>query len=277
MFDRESFLRSRFLILGLTPLVTIAVVALVILVGVWAVFSIYFYWQWFHYTRQSWGVSRAYRAREPSASYDDGWLDQAIFYALPALGIIYRSWQGPTKFLGQDLFVFYVPNWLFALAAGIAAVLMSVWIVRRINSWREGHLARAHTLYMLTHFTMFGFAYLVIPDITIGWLLINIWHNGQYILFVWMFNARRFKNGVDPQARLLSFISQPRYIWLYMGVCLALTAVFYVGIIGAIDKWLAMGIAGTVIIYQTINFHHYIVDSMIWKVRKGPLKETLGL
>ena len=29
--------------------------------------------------------------------------------------------------------------------------------------------------------------------------------------------------------------------------------------------------------YQTINFHHYIVDGIIWKVRKKKLQQTLGL
>jgi hypothetical protein len=32
-----------------------------------------------------------------------------------------------------------------------------------------------------------------------------------------------------------------------------------------------------IIIYQTINFHHYIVDSIIWKARKKPMREALGL
>jgi len=31
------------------------------------------------------------------------------------------------------------------------------------------------------------------------------------------------------------------------------------------------------VIYQTINFHHYIVDSIIWKLRKRPIQATLGL
>ena len=33
----------------------------------------------------------------------------------------------------------------------------------------------------------------------------------------------------------------------------------------------------TIIIYQTINFHHYIVDGLIWKARKKPMRKTLGL
>ena len=33
----------------------------------------------------------------------------------------------------------------------------------------------------------------------------------------------------------------------------------------------------TIIVYQSINFHHYIVDGIIWKVRKQKLQENLGL
>ena len=32
-----------------------------------------------------------------------------------------------------------------------------------------------------------------------------------------------------------------------------------------------------IIIYQTLNFHHYIVDSRIWKLRKKPVRNNLGI
>jgi len=190
---------------------------------------------------------------------------------------MYRSWQGEQKFLGLELFVFAVPDWLMLATAISGASLLVAWIMRRIQAWREGRLARTHTLYMGTHFLVFGFAYILIPDITIGWLLINIWHNGQYILFVWLFNAKRFSNGIDPNARFLSYISQPNRLWLYMTVCIALTGVLYAGVLSPFNAWLAMGLTGTIVLYQIVNFHDYIVDTLIWKVRKGPVKETLGL
>ena len=189
---------------------------------------------------------------------------------------MFRSWQGPQKFLGMDLFVFAVPNWLMLVSAIACASLLAVWIARRVQAGRENRLARTHTLYMSTHLIVFGFAYILIPDITLGWLLINIWHNGQYILFVWMFNTKRFSKGVEPQARFLSYISQPNRMWLYMLVCVAITGVLYAGLLSTVDKWLAMGVTGTIVLYQILNFHHYVVDTLIWKVRQGPVKETLG-
>jgi hypothetical protein len=31
------------------------------------------------------------------------------------------------------------------------------------------------------------------------------------------------------------------------------------------------------IVYQTINFHHYIVDALIWKLRRKPVQQVLGV
>jgi hypothetical protein len=36
-------------------------------------------------------------------------------------------------------------------------------------------------------------------------------------------------------------------------------------------------LSATIVLYQIVNFHHYIVDSSIWKVRKPKMQETLGL
>ena len=63
----------------------------------------------------------------------------------------------------------------------------------------------------------------------------------------------------------------------YFGLCILLTTLLYTGI-SAGEQWLAViGLAPLIIVYQTINFHHYIVDSMIWKVRKPKIKQTLGI
>ena len=58
--DGEGFARHRFLALGLPVPVLLGTLALAAFVGFWAVATIYLYWQWFHYTRQSWGIIRAY-------------------------------------------------------------------------------------------------------------------------------------------------------------------------------------------------------------------------
>ena len=276
-FDRKSFAEHWPLMVVFLPAVAIGTLAVAYFVGLWVIVSIYFYWQWFHYARQSWGISRAYRGKERSALYEDGWLDQAIFYALPVLGILSRSHQDPGLFIGLELKMIPVPAMAVNVAAAVTVALIGIWVLRRLQAWRDGRLAVVHTLYMLTHFTIFLVAYLLIDDVTYGWLTINIWHNAQYILFVWMFNTRRFKDGIDPEARFLSYISQPGRLWLYLGTCVVITGAVYFIALGALDAMFFAGLSATIVLYQIVNFHHYVVDANIWKVRKAPIAKTLGL
>jgi hypothetical protein len=276
-FDRKSFAESRVLIFVLLPVVAAATGIAAAAAGLWLIVSIYFYWQWFHYTRQSWGIARAYRGKQPDALYEDGWIDQAVFYALPFLGVLYRSHQDPGLFIGFELRVVPTPGWAVSAAAAATGVLIAYWALRRVQAWHAGRLAPVHTLYMLSHFAIFAAGYLLIDDITYGWLAINVWHNAQYILFVWLFNARRFKDGIDPGARFLSYISQGRRLWLYLLTCVGITGVVYWGVLGTLSALLFAGLSATVVLYQIVNFHHYVVDAVIWKLRAAPMRRTLGL
>src|SRR3954453_22186514 len=59
-FDRESFRQHRMLLLPLPIAVAGCTIALAIAVGPWLIATVYLYAQWFHYTRQSYGISRMY-------------------------------------------------------------------------------------------------------------------------------------------------------------------------------------------------------------------------
>ena len=256
------------MIVHLLPVVAVATLLVAWQVGLWAVFTIYFYWQWWHYARQSWGVSRAYRRADPEALYESGWLDHASFYAIPVWGILLRSSQDHAHFLGLELWTLPVPASVADIAGHVAAVLMLVWAARRLVAMVRGRLATVHTLYMLTHIAIFSIAYVWLDDITFGYLMITIWHNCQYILFVWMQNRRRFGKGIDPRARFLSYISQPGRLWLYLLTCVAIAAAVYGGVLRAIDWLFFAGVSATIVLYQIVNFHHYIVDALIWKTRR---------
>ena len=65
-------------------------------------------------------------------------------------------------------------------------------------------------------------------------------------------------------------------IWLADGF-VVITGVVYLGILG-VTQWLFMaGVSATIVIYQVLNFHHYVVDSLLWKVRKPQFRATLGI
>jgi len=276
-FDKQSYQENRFLVVGLLPIIAAGTLLVAWQAGIWVVVTVYFYWQWWHYARQSWGISRVYRGKDPEALYEDGWLDQALFYSVPVYGILARSAEGNDKFIGLDFWSVPVPEALVTYAGYVTFALMAFWVARRMLAAMQGRLAVVHTCYLLTHYLIFAAAYFITPDITIGWLMVNIWHNAQYILFVWMFNTKRFKNGIDPEARFLSYISQPHRLWLYLLTCVAITGVLYWGVLRTIDWLFFAGLSATIVLYQIVNFHHYVVDSLIWKVRKPKLRATLEL
>lgn len=274
-FDRTSFAQHRVLVLYL-PLAVVAGVILVYLtLGVWALMTVYLYWQWWHYTRQSWGISRAYAAKSRDRPAGNRLLGTIAFWSMPIAGILTVSSRSPEHFLWMPLWTFPVPDWMAQAAIALALSAVLLWMVDQLRLARHGRIALPYVLFMLSHFAIYATAYLYFTDLTQGWVVINIWHNAQYIAFVWMFNNRRFASGVDPQHRFLSVLSQPRHVWLYLLVCVGISTAFYTAAARTADALALMPYM--IVFYQVINFHHYLVDAKIWKLRKQAVGAHVGL
>lgn len=271
-FDRASLRRHRFLVFGVPLIVLAGVLGLFAGAGARALVTLYFHWQWLHYVKQSWGVSRAYLGKAEHEVDADPRLEQVVFWAVPVWGLLHRSAQAPERFIGMRIQFAPVPE-LAVTVAGAAALCGVAWLAAtRVRAWREGRLPLAHTLYLATHVAVFTVGYLLIDDVSRGWLVVNVWHNVQYIGFVWLSNSRRYAGGVDPAARFLSTISQPKHVVWYLAATLAISAALLLSI-----ENLAAQIVPALVIYQTINFHHYIADARIWKLRDPALRAELGL
>ena len=269
-FDNHSLRRYRFLVFGLPLVIGAACLAAVAASGVWIVVAVYFYWQWFHYARQSWGIAQAYRRKANSALPAPDTFDLIAFYALPVAGILSRSAQQPESFLAMPIRMLPMPQEVAAAAAVAAIALAAVWAVKTAVSYGKGRVPLGYVLYLLSHQAIFAMAYLVIRDITVGWLVVNIWHNAQYVLFVWMFNNRRFSAGVSPKARLLSWLSQDGRLAWYLGFCVLVSTGLYWAIGSVLPLFFTLPIF---VAYQIINFHHYVVDAVIW--RRAQVKDAL--
>jgi hypothetical protein len=278
-FDLESLREHRSLVTWVPVVVVGGVLGAAALLGGWILATTYLYWQWFHYTRQSYGIERAYRRKAAgTAITGDPRLARWALYLLPLWGILYRSYQAPAAFLGVELKVLPVPRLVVTAVAVLAVAALAGWAAQLASALLAGERPGAHTLYVVSHVAVFSVGYLVIEDINHGWLVVNVWHNAQYILFVWMFNNNRFRAGESPRAPFLSALSQTRRWPLYVAVCLGISTVLYFGLERSLRAFAAESALPLFLIaYMAINFHHYVVDGLIWKLRKKPLRQTLDL
>lgn len=274
-FDRASFEQHKALVLYL-PIAVVAAVTLVFYgFGTWALMTVYLYWQWWHYTRQSRGISKAYAAKSRDRQSGNPLIASIAFWSVPIAGILAVSARSPGLFLWTPLWTLPVPQWLAETAIALAASAVLLWIVDQIRISRRGQMALPYVLFMLSHFAIYATAYIYFTDLNHGWVVINIWHNAQYIAFVWIFNNRRFASGINPQHRFLSMLSQPGRVWLYLLVCVTISTAFYTAVTRTVEALALMPYI--VIFYQTINIHHYLVDAKIWKLRKQAVSANVGI
>lgn len=298
-FDKDSARENKFFLTVLPVLVVVGIIAAMWAFGGTAIVTtVYLYWQWFHYTRQSYGITRIYARKEPPQSREDTWLQNLVLYLVPLWGILYISMQHRLNPKMEFLFSpFYgvldrlpvsAAQSILGVAeiAAIAAVVL--WVVRLPMRYLDGKLAVLPTLYVVSHVLIFMTGYYWLGGkihINLGWLVINIWHNCQYILIVWLYNNNRFRGGIDERHPFLSTLSQARFLWRYFGTCIGITIVLALAIRAfstlapSFLPHLVMEEGGgwAVLVYQALNFHHYIVDSYIWKVRKKEVRERLGV
>lgn len=258
-------LHRNFLAIGLLVIVGGAT-AFCASLGPWLLRTLYFYWQWFHYTRQSYGIARLFAQTAPGR---DRLTDRWSFWTLHLVslwGILHRSHQQPGQFLGSSAWYLPVPEPALRFVAALSVLSLAGWATRQIVAIRRGRWHAPLALYLASHLLIVSVAYLLTDNVTHGWLIINIWHNAQYILLVWWVNNRCFQDRWDHAHRWLSVLSQRRHVLGYVAACLGLSAAAY-AVLGHALTVLRIP-TFTLIVSQTINFHHYLIDGMIWRTRR---------
>lgn len=282
VFDKQSLLENKALVFYLFPAVAVTVGLLTLYSGAWVITTVYLYWQWWHYTRQSEGISKAYAGKSKDRQTGNPLITRAAFYAVPIAGLLTISHRSPTQFLFFPIKTLPVSDTVLLLAYVVTAALLIMWLIEQVKAYRAGQLATPYVAYVISHFTIYFVAYIGLKTLDYGWLTVNIWHNAQYILFVWLYNNRRFNGKVSDSQKFLSTISQNGRFLMYMATCLTLSTLIYFLIVVYFTDAVATAFSVTatmagLIIYQTINFHHYIVDSLIWKLRKPKIQRNLGI
>jgi hypothetical protein len=271
-FTAETFRKNRFLAFDLLLLVTAGTLALAFGAGTWVVATAFLYLQWFHYMRQGYGIARMYFRASPEGQVAGSRdiVTDLLIYLVPVYAIAARSATMGEKFLDLPVKALVLPNEVITglgLAAAVAAV---TWVLRSGVAYARGTLDSLYAGFVVSHVAIFLIAYVTIENADTGWLAINVWHNLQYVLVVWMMNTKRHA-GVAPVTSFIARISQPGRIVRYFLSCIAISTAIYL-VLGRLVAAVGGGMALTVGIYMGINFHHYVVDALIWKRRRVVLQ-----
>lgn len=231
-------------------------------------FALYFALQAFHVSRQSHGIARRYDHRPHAPRHG---LPCFLIYLFPVWGYLHRSAQAPDSFLGYPIWLPPVAQELAhatGIAAGIAALSWCVCLVYRRAARKESRVVDG---FILSHLLVSWVGYVWINDITIGWLVVNVWHNIQYLIFVYRqrpSDAAAMRHEVEPirgwEGRV-KWARAPMAAVPFFLACSVVGAAFYTGagIVGESLLWL--GLPTVLIAHFILNFHHYLADSMVWK------------
>lgn len=279
--DRVHAIRHWFLLYFLPILVLIGVTIAALAYGNEGLFTLYFIAQTFHVTRQSFGISRAYLKSVQDKKTQDP-LSEALIYLIPIFGLAHRCSQQPAEFLGYTITLPSLPAFSVELIGLLSIVIFLSWTARLIASAKNSPNSKIQEQFVASHVLISFVAFFLCNDITEGWLIFNIWHNIQYLLFVWAQNVRHFhkkelKSKKDPNNfteylsplnRFEIFLfnsTQKRKIIVNYTFFLIIGALLYQTLTYLGEQLIWLGLPTILILHFTFNYHHYLVDGIIWK------------
>jgi len=256
----------RFLLFVLPPIV-IGLVALSLgLLGASLIGAVYFYWQTFHYARQVWGVDRLYARKAGQLAPDR--LTEVLVYLIAGAAMSHRSLVGVVNFGGQEIHFLPIPFWFAWGLDGITLLVALAWIGRAISNPEVARVKPIRATFMATYALVFALGYGVIGDFLTGWVVVNIWHNLQYVVLVRILNEDRFAGDRRDTPGWVARSSQPAQAVPYFALMVALGVLLTVALESLSRLPFATLIPLTFAASMSFNFHHYIVDGIIWRTRK---------
>lgn len=233
--------------------------------------SVVFYWASWHFVAQSYGVLRIYQRKHGVVDTRLGRLEKALVFLPAAYFVLHRLYTGPWTLFGSEIYHFVPPkpvlDALGVIILGLAAFYATQFRARNAVSWvRPAYLAAS----------AFGFymPYVAIHQGTAAFAAAALWHAVQYLTIVWLYNRRRYAGGIDPNARWISWVSQPGRSLAYLGTLLLCAVGVYALIVGAsrvtwnLQRW-------SLAVWTGLTLGHYYLDGIIWKFKRYDLAKQL--
>jgi hypothetical protein len=214
------------LVLGLMMVFALSVMGLANTSGMVVLYSLYFYWQQFHYGKQNYGLAHW-------ETHQTNSFDQIFYLLIVGLCLMGLLNQGGQSFFGYML---YFP---LSLKISKLVIFALVLAVTGVYCW----LRPTQIKHALSHSLIFSFAYLYCEHFALGWLLLNVFHNLQYLKFMKQFEKQ------------LSYLILPA----------VLTLTLYLVQFHVLEGFILFSIPMGLTLMMALNFSHYTLDALIWK------------
>lgn len=242
-----------------TDLLLASILVSVAIVSFWSVAvlaTMYMFWQVYHYVRQSFGIERLLRRRnhqEPSRA-------MAVLLSTSALAaFMWAQAHLNGQFLGMP--VYGLPPAICIIVVGMAAIALAASVWRFFQSELSRWSIAAH--FAISHVVVFGVAYVGFERLEHAWLVSNVWHNAQYLLIVR--NTITQPPGTGPDGTPARWLASRAGGFPFVAACIGTGLLAYYFLGNIMQAALTGSAAGVLAVYMGINFHHYVVDGLVWK------------
>lgn len=239
--------------------------------------TVLFYWAFWHFVAQCWGILRIYQRKAGEVGKPIASLERVLLYLVALSPMLERLHTGPWSLFGSEIMHPEIPAWLVRGTWLVTGVVALAYVAARTVQYASGSrvywirpaFIAATAVAFYVPFTM------IKSNGGAAFAAAACWHGFQYLGIVWFYNRNRWKAGVDPKTKLVSWISQPGRAVYYFLALLALVGCFY-GLILVLGMFMLDQKTLGSLVWLSLTFGHYYIDGVIWKLRKPELAKTLG-
>lgn len=286
-FDAREWKAQPFLLVGVPLMIGAFVVFANLylgLTGIRVLNSAILYWATWHFVAQNWGILRIYQRKsgEPESSIAMR-VEKPLLMLFVLWCLLHRIYTGPRMLFGYEVFWLPLPGAVVDGLLGPVGFLFLVYVGARIANrhqpWAKASYLRAAFLVCaaIGFFVPFRF---ITTDDTSAFAAAACWHGFQYLGIVRHYHRTTWKAGVDPDAKIVSWLGQPGRGALYFMFLLAIAGLVYGTIYaGAFvtrgKSWDAYTWGG--VVWTSLTLSHYWLDGVIWKLRRPELASRVGI
>src|SRR5262245_4572664 len=237
-------------------------------------------WGVWHAAMQTHGFLRMYDAKYQCTGAWMGILDQAACLSWFGAAVVLSPTRVP--YILEGLYMAGVPKIplpvIHAVQLGVAAATAAVtvaYLVNAVTAWRAGRPPNPIKIGVLaTSLPFFWYVNVAIPNLLVGIVAWELFHDVQYLAIVWLFNQRRA--ATDPEVGAFTRLVFGRgraMVVLYVGLVLAY------GSLHLVEKALPPDFPAKILggILAASALLHFYYDGFIWKMRERSTRASLGI